>query len=46
MLSVSEALKILNQKGKKYTVAQAKEILNFLYQLAEIAYLQYKISVA
>lgn len=42
MLSSNECLKILNQKEKKYTLEQANKIIALLYQLGEIAYLQFK----
>lgn len=44
MLTIHEALKILNsnEKQKKYTQAEVSKILPFLYQLGEIAYLQFK----
>lgn len=42
MLQTNECLKILNQKEKKYTAEQAENIRMFLYQLGEIAYLQFK----
>lgn len=42
MLSVNEALKILNKNEKKYTQEQAKNILNLLNQFGEIAYSQFK----
>lgn len=42
MLSLNECLKILNEKEKKYTVEEAKRITELLYQLGQIAYLQFK----
>lgn len=42
MIKIDEALKILNQKEKKYTTEQAKKIMILLYQLGEISYLQFK----
>lgn len=42
MLTIHEALKILNKNKKKYTAEQANNILKLLYQLGEIAYLQFK----
>jgi hypothetical protein len=41
MLKVNDAIKVLNEKGKKYTLEQGKLILEFLYQLAEISYPQF-----
>ena len=42
MLSTNEVLQILNKNEKKYTTEQAKNIKLLLYQLGEIAYLQFK----
>jgi Ca2+-binding EF-hand superfamily protein len=42
MLSVNEAIKILNKNEKKYTQEQTKNILNLLTQFGEIAYSQFK----
>lgn len=36
MLSLEKCKQILNQKGKKYTDDQVKEIRNMMYQLAEL----------
>ena len=42
MLSIEKTLQTLNKNGKKYTKEQAQEILNILYQLAEIEFLNYQ----
>lgn len=42
MIAIGEAMKILNKKGKKYTIEQGKSILELFFQLAEITYNQFK----
>ena len=42
MLSYELCKEILNQNGKTYTDNQIKAIRSFLYQLAEIEYLNFK----
>lgn len=42
MLTINECLKILNQKERKYTLQETKDIIELLYQLGQIAYCQFK----
>lgn len=41
-MQLLNAIKILNKRQKKYTTEQAKQILQLLNQLSEIAYEQFK----
>lgn len=40
-VNTKKAFQILNHNGFKFTYQQADQILRFLYQLGEIAYLQF-----
>jgi hypothetical protein len=42
MISIKECKKILNANGKSYTDEETIRIRTLLYQLGEIAYLQYQ----
>jgi hypothetical protein len=42
MISIEKCKKILNANGKSYTDEEVFKIREFLYQLAEIDYLQYQ----
>ena len=42
MLTTNDILKIINKNEKCYTIEQANSIKLLLYQLGDLAYLQYK----